>query len=330
MSGTSQSLESMTRLRSIKVIKMIEKILGNPGRQDQRIERHAVFMFYVDGTIADSPHEEAWKQAALMKGVFGKDFDFSPYYARLVAGQPGETGAYNMLAQIPEPEQSFFARGFVLDEEQRIKIAKEFRKSCKDPIVKQLIGEGKSHAYDDICRIVLESKGMGIPTCAVSSSENAEAVLHGIDVKSLCERTGRNYNAISPPSMSLYNMFDARVLGSIKCWHGEKVDKLLHYCMARGAIFDARLRKGYDDSIMPKFVVFEDAAPIMSQLSANDFTCIGISRYSTASGKPLTSPEEFMKNGAKVAYDENQLKTLTINQILYDIGLGKGPTINQI
>ena len=55
--------------------------------------RELAFLFDVDGVIAETPHEQAWRDAALEWGIIGPAFDFTRFYADHVAGEPGNTGA---------------------------------------------------------------------------------------------------------------------------------------------------------------------------------------------------------------------------------------------
>ena len=37
------------------------------------------FMFDVDGVIAETPHEEAWKDASIEEKIITEEFNFTPF-----------------------------------------------------------------------------------------------------------------------------------------------------------------------------------------------------------------------------------------------------------
>ena len=57
-------------------------------------------MFDVDRVIAETPHEQAWKAAAIEWGIIDETFDFTSFYAEKIAGEPGEVGAYHILNEL--------------------------------------------------------------------------------------------------------------------------------------------------------------------------------------------------------------------------------------
>jgi len=81
------------------------------------------FLFDVDGVIAETPHEESWKEAAIEYELIGKNFDFTCFYQKFVAGIPGLKGARAILEGL-----GYYKSKGIINEEEKEKEAFEFRK----------------------------------------------------------------------------------------------------------------------------------------------------------------------------------------------------------
>ena len=42
-------------------------------------------LLLLDGVIAETPHEESWKEAAIEYQLIGKYFDFTPFYQKFLS-----------------------------------------------------------------------------------------------------------------------------------------------------------------------------------------------------------------------------------------------------
>ncbi|MBU0614803.1 MAG: hypothetical protein KJ601_01815 [Nanoarchaeota archaeon] len=253
-----------------------------------------IYLFDVDGVIAETPHEEAWRQAAIEWGGIDSDYDFTAFYAARVAGEPGLIGAKNILAELrqsPCDRSLHEKKGGDLGQ-----LAEDFR-NAKQVHIDQLIGQDRFRVFDDVAKIIMECKDDTRMIGAVSSSENARTILQKIKVDKIAGQIGFCY----PANTSLYDLFDATALGTITYWKGNPIEKVNHYAMAYGVMLGAL---GVRD--IPSVVVFEDAPKGITAVNQLGFYSIGISRIST-SGKRLASKDDLYKAGADLVFDEPEL-----------------------
>jgi beta-phosphoglucomutase-like phosphatase (HAD superfamily) len=272
--------------------------------------KNVAFLFDVDGVIAETPHEESWKQAAVEWSIIPDAFHFTPFYVAHVAGEPGLTGAYRILGQLTGQSDRTFFSCCCADEPSRIAKAHCFR-DRKQRIMEEHIRQRHYRPFKDIVDIVMAARKDDIPIAAVSSSENAENVLL----------------AMREDNRSLLNIFNARALGAIRYWR-VPVDKSYHYAMAYGKLLGA-LYPRYHDSFFPRVVVFEDAPRGIEAVTKLGFIGVGISRVSST-GAVLATPQQLRQAGARLVYSGNQLaeagydgfcKDLTA--IIYDMPGGR-------
>jgi beta-phosphoglucomutase-like phosphatase (HAD superfamily) len=277
--------------------------------------RGLAFMFDVDGVLAETPHEEAWKAAALEWGIITPDYDFTAFYARHVAGEPGIIGAHAILSQIPvDCGVSYFEANNLHDRAKKEHDARQFRDYCKQKHLEAMISAGKFRVFDDTAGLALRLRNDRYPLCAVSSSENARSILHKIGIEDIMRRTGIPLQSAGKTT-DLYSIFDACVLGTQTHWHNQPAEKLNHYCYARGVLLGSL---GIHKTDIPHVVVFEDAVKGIAAISPYDFICVGISRLS-ASGARLATKEELLRAGAALAYDEADLREKDYSTILEEI-----------
>ena len=64
------------------------------------LAKQIIFLFDVDRVIAETPHEQAWKAAAIEWGIIDETFDFTSFYAEKIAGEPGEVSTYQILNEL--------------------------------------------------------------------------------------------------------------------------------------------------------------------------------------------------------------------------------------
>jgi beta-phosphoglucomutase-like phosphatase (HAD superfamily) len=280
-------------------------------------EKQLLFLFDVDGLIAETPHEEAWKQAAVEWGIIAPEFNFTPFYAEKVAGEPGETGAMNILERLRQGDgPTYFQREGISDERARLQAAVRFRDPVKQKYLDRRIAGGEFKVFDDIGRMLLLAKLDRIPVAAVSSSENAAGILAHISLNALCERTGVDYPLCSEEA-NLHTLFDTTALGVITHWHGVRVDKINHYAMAYGKLLEAS-HANIGVECTPHAVVFEDAPKGIAAVSRLGFLTVGVTRKSS-SGVELASRESLMRAGAELTYTEEQLGGMDYERLKEDI-----------
>jgi len=278
----------------------------------QTLENMIIFLFDVDGVIAETPHEEAWKAAAVKWGIIPASYDFTQFYAAHVAGEPGVAGALNILAQLHEEnKQTYYEKENVTNPSEKEKVAEKFRDPVKQRYLDEFIANEQFRVFEDTAKIIFRAKSEGIPIGAVSSSENAEAILKKINAVNLASKLGLSYKPASDDP-SFYSVFETTTLGVKSYWHNAKIQKLHHYALARGMLLEASRRKGFNS--IPYAIVFEDAPKGIAAISPYDFCCIGISRKST-SGVQLASKQDLFAAGAKLAYTEAELKNIGYAQL---------------
>jgi beta-phosphoglucomutase-like phosphatase (HAD superfamily) len=251
--------------------------------------KNIAVMFDVDGVIAETPHEEAWKDAAVEWGIIEKAHNFTSFYSKHVAGEPGLIGAMNILENLKDEKEgstNYFEREKI-PEHKKKKIADRFRDPVKQCHVDRYISMNRYRAFSDIIDIIHKLEGK-VTLCAVSSSENARNILH---------------------SLTLLHHFDVLALGARSHWSSD-IEKINHYAMAYGKALQHSRTDRFE-----KVIVFEDAPKGISAVRELGFVPIGISRRSTT-GKQLISKEELIENGALFALDEEDLKNFDIKSII--------------
>lgn len=271
-----------------------------------------VFLFGIDGVLAETPHEAAWRDAAVEWGVIPEEYDrFGRFYAEHVAGEPGETGAYRILSLLTGVDNlSYFERHGITDPAERMQVAATFRDPVKQGFLDTYIHDGEFHVSEDVGRLLLEARDAGIAVGAVSASESSETILRKIDAVSLAGRCGAPY---APPGAdrSLAGALDVKCLGAKTLWHGVSIEKAHHYCCARGMLLEAYRRSGRAEGGTPAVVAFEDAAGGIESLAPLDFLCVGISLPGSSA-----MPTDLLDAGAAVAYNQHELTALTLPDLL--------------
>lgn len=149
-------------------------------------EREVGVITDIDGTVAQTPHEECWRFAAeecgVPKGAFTSEF-----YQLEVAGVDGIKGAFAILNE--------FGKDCIFP--KLGEISPEDFKKIKQGFLDQYIEEGRFDKYDDAVNLLKDFKAHGVKLGAVSPSENAEKILKKIDLD----------------GKPLYELFDSHTLG---------------------------------------------------------------------------------------------------------------------
>lgn len=239
-----------------------------------------ILMFDVDGVIGDTPHEEAWRLACQEWGI--DTCGFTQFYASYVSGEPAITGSYNILSYL---NNSYFKTNNITDEHEKMDIAKTFKNPVKQRYVDDLISKGKLNIYEDILNIIINAKKNGYNVMAVSASDNAKSIL---------------------AKFNILDLFHTTALGINAHWN-TTIEKVNHYAMAYGKLLHHINQESAD------VIVFEDAPKGVRAASSLGFRCIGVSRKSD--GKDITTKEELISAGAKVALDEKELNQFKIEEL---------------
>lgn len=283
-----------------------------------------VYLFDVDGLIAETPHEEAWCRAAVEWGIISPNFNFTHFYAEKIAGEPGISGAKNILSYLRQNNgPTYFERENINDSDQMKQIASEFRSPVKQKYLEEMIAQGEFKIFYDIAKIILRLKLDSIPIAVVSSSENAEGILKKVKITELSKNLGITY-PVTDSSMNYIDLFETNALGAISYWKGFPIEKANHYAMAYGKLLE---KLNLEES--PYVVVFEDAPKGISAVSSLGFFSVGVSRKSKV-GNDLATKEELLDAGASLVFNEQELSEISYKELTVKISnlLPKNNTIN--
>jgi beta-phosphoglucomutase-like phosphatase (HAD superfamily) len=268
-----------------------------------------VYLFDVDGLIAETPHEQAWYKAAIEWNIISPKFDFTHFYAEKIAGEPGVTGAKNILSYLRENNGlTYFERENINDSDLMKQKASEFRSPVKQKYLEDMIEQGEFKVFYDIAKIILKSKLDSIPIAVVSSSENAKGILKKVKISELSKKVGVPYPT-GNVSMNYLDIFETNALGAISYWNGFHIEKANHYAMAYG-----KLIQKINPEESPYVVVFEDAPKGIAAVSNLGFYSVGISRKSKT-GRDLASKKELQEAGASIVLDEQELSEISYEQL---------------
>lgn len=236
-------------------------------------KRDLVFIFDVDGVIADTPQEESWEATI---GSFGWNYeeDFKNFYQKNLAGNPREAGIKTVLHHFtPENEEN---QALIQDFSNR-----------KQRAYEELIKKGQFKVYEDIRKIILESKNHEVSLAVCSSSENSKKLLENLFVKET--------------NSSMYDIFDSVTAGAKS--NGASKKSIL-YNLSYGRLLNKQTLRE------PAIVVWEDADVGVEAAREAGFNCIGVAR------EGLATPERLKSYGANIAYDDQQLKNLNFNMVI--------------
>ena len=226
------------------------------------------FIFDIDGVIADTPHEAAWKESIQLL-FFEKDnwkkikpeTNYSPekfttdLYREEVSGKPRIEGARSVLKyfNIPDPHEEYLKEYY------------EF----KQEIFLQKIEQGVFKVYDDAIMFLLSAKYLGGKLAAASSSKNANLILEKINMFELASKHNLKFDFINEQT-NLLKLFDGNVCG-IDTGKGKP----------EPGIF---LEAAKSLNLSPdNCLVVEDAVNGVQAANAGGFFCIGIARLNNES-----------------------------------------------
>ena len=138
-------------------------------------------IFDVDGVLVDSPHEHAWREA--LPGFCDPAGFSTVFYQAYVAGKPRLEGARAALERLGGP--------------RAVGRAAEYA-TAKQALIDRLIEAGSFESFPDALRFAAALHGAGLKLALASSSHNAAAMLHQVDL---------------PDGRPLLSLFDADLSG---------------------------------------------------------------------------------------------------------------------
>lgn len=215
-------------------------------------KRDLVFIFDVDGVIADTPQEESWEKT--MSG-FGLHYDgiFKEFYQKNLAGSPREAGIKKVL------------KYFLPEKEGDGELIQNFSNK-KQEIYETLIRDGQFKVYEDVRGIILEAKNHNVSLAVCSSSENSKKLLENLFIKET--------------NCCMYDLFDSVTAGAKS--NGASKKSIL-YNLAYGRLLDKQTLRE------PAIVVWEDADVGVEAAREAGFNCIGVAREGLATPERLKS-----------------------------------------
>ena len=165
-------------------------------------------IFDVDGVLVNTPHYQAWRDALreLMDTEWADVRDHTTYspdgfteavYQEHVAGLPRLAGARAALQYFGVPDAETRAEQYA---------------AVKQAHMTRLITSGQFDAFDDALRLVLDTKALGVPVAAASSSKNADLIMQHIRLDSFAKQQHLD-NPLIRPGLTLLDVLDADVSG---------------------------------------------------------------------------------------------------------------------
>lgn len=266
-------------------------------------ERKVAFLFDIDGVVLDTPHEQAWRDASVDWELIDEEFSFSLFYERNVAGKPGISGARSVLQYLcTTGSKPFYEKNRITHDKQKIQWAKKFR-IIKQKHLDHQINSGRFRVFDDVIRIILQSKQAGLKVGAVSSSENARRVLEMVSMNEIRKVSDTSIlNSIT--TQTLAGVFDSTALGAVSYWPGVQIAKAYHFAMAYG-----KLLCSINEAKIPRIVIFEDSANSVSEAKKLGFYCVGISRNQN-SNEVVSTKSSLLAAGADLAFTDEELASV--------------------
>jgi len=252
-------------------------------------EKKFGFLWDIDGVVADSPHEGAWREVAEM-AEWGIEGLTSEFYLNHVASKPREEGADNILKMLGGYEK--------LGAETPEKKKELLDKYCeqKNKIIVDLIKQGEFGVFESSVMMIVEAKARGLKLGAASASKNANSMLVEINVNEIIQKhkPGAEYDFIKEDT-AVHDLFDVNVCG--KTVPGGKAELFK---------ISAETISEMTGGEAEKFVVFEDGISGVESAKQNGFYAVGIIRIGTK--------EDFERAGADIIV--NDLSEISFDEII--------------
>ena len=244
-------------------------------------------IFDVDGVIADTPHEEAWRDSlhllfeeqenwkkALPDSTYSRDRFTTEVYQEIISGKPRTEGAKETLKYfgISDPFNNLLSEYC------------EF----KQKVFLDKISKGCFKVFEDAIMFLLTVKSEGAKIAAASSSKNANQILEKIDIQGFINKNNLKFR-ISQNSTSLLSLFDGNVCG-IDLEEGKPNPEIF-------------LKAALSIALKPEeCAVVEDAVSGVKAAVAGNFYCIGIARLENEN-ELIQAGADFVTNDLTKAID---------------------------
>jgi beta-phosphoglucomutase-like phosphatase (HAD superfamily) len=165
-------------------------------------------IFDVDGVLVNTPHYQAWRDAlrelmdtewAEIRGQssYSSDGLSEDVYQEVAAGRPRLAGAQALLEHYGVPDAEARAQRYG---------------EVKQQHMTRLITSGQFQAFDDALRLVLDTKALGVPIAAASSSKNADLIMQHIRLDNFAAAHHLD-NPLIRPGLTLLDVLDVDVSG---------------------------------------------------------------------------------------------------------------------
>jgi len=244
------------------------------------------FLWDIDGVIADSPHEDAWRVTAMKEpwkvGELSSDF----YFAH-VASRPRYEGGHNIL----EMKGVYKRLGAKTAADKEALLEKYC--SEKNKLIRDLIEAGRFGLFSDAISVLLKAKSMGIKQAAVSASKNAVDMLTRISKERILKEVGDDLDLMAKGD-SLLSMFEINACG------------LNLPTKAAMQELAAEELNNLSNSSIERFVVIEDAPSGIIAAKSVGYYAVGILR--------IGHEDALYQAGADVVVRD--LRTIKIDDLL--------------
>lgn len=245
------------------------------------------FIFDVDGVIADTPHESAWRESLQIlienrdnwkKNL--RDSSYSPgkftteLYQELISGKPRFQGAKSALDYfgIKDPDNTF---------------ANEYCE-FKQTVFLEKIKNGEFNVFNDALFFLITVKSNGAKIAAASSSKNANLILEKIDLKDFAAKNLPHFSFSGPTS--LFSVFDGNVCG-MDLYQGKPNPEIF-------------IKAAESIKLKPEdCVVVEDAVSGVKAAINGNFYCIGIARFNNEAELKLAGAQFVTNNLKNIAHE---------------------------
>ena len=244
------------------------------------------FLWDIDGVIADSPHENAWRVTA-MKDPWNVGELSSDFYFAHVASRPRYEGGHNIL----EMKGVYKRLGAKTAADKEVLLEKYC--SEKNNLIRDLIEAGKFGLFPDAISLLFKAKSMGIKQAAVSASKNAGGMLTRISKERIVKEVGDDLGLMAKggPLLSVFEINACGLNLPTKADMQELAAKQLYTL---------------SNSCIERFIVFEDAPSGIIAAKSIGYYAIGILR--------IGHEDALYQAGADIVV--NDLKTIKIEDLL--------------
>jgi beta-phosphoglucomutase-like phosphatase (HAD superfamily) len=214
------------------------------------------FIWDIDGVVADSPHEEAWRITA-RRTPWNLKLS-SDFYFNHVASRPRYKGGNNIL-QLHRVYEKLGVRS----EKEKKELLERFC-TKKNELIRELIRKEKFQLFRDAIKLLLKAKSMGILQASASASKNARDILIRVSGSRIIAEVGEDFGVFGKKD-TLYSIFDVDACG-IKA-SKKDIQK-----------FAAEKLNALSGGNIKRFIVFEDAPSGIKAAKSLGYYAVGVLR----------------------------------------------------